>query len=78
MHEVDMVPEGDDGMIVDIDIEMKGSATVRSNDFAGLRTLSRACGERFSFGVVLCDNTVVVHFGERLVAVPISSLRLPN
>ncbi|MCY3983677.1 MAG: ATP-binding protein [Roseovarius sp.] len=76
MHEVDIVLEGDEGMIVGI--EIKGSATVRSSDFAGLRTLSRACGERFAFGVVLYDNTNVVHFGERLAAAPISSLWSPN
>lgn len=38
MHEVDIVLERDDGMIVGI--EVKASATVKSSDFAGLRTLA--------------------------------------
>jgi len=72
MREVDMVLERDDGMIVGI--ETRASATVRSGDFAGLRTLSEACGERFAFGVVLHDGTDVVPFGDRLAAAPISGL----
>ena len=38
MREVDIVLERDDGMIVGI--EIKASATVKSSDFGGLRTLS--------------------------------------
>lgn len=72
MHEVDIVLERDDGMIVGI--EVKASATVKSSDFAGLRTLAEACGERFVFGVVLYDSTDLVPFGDRLAAVPLSSL----
>ena len=51
MHEVDIVLERDDGMIVGI--EVKAAATVKSSDFAGLRTLAEACKDRFAFGVVL-------------------------
>ncbi|WP_254919227.1 ATP-binding protein [Oceanicola sp. 22II-s10i] len=72
MREVDLVLERDDGMIVGI--EVKASATVRSADFAGLRTLAAACGDRFAFGAVLYDSEDVVPFGERLAAVPVSSL----
>lgn len=72
MHEVDIVLERDDGMIVGI--EIKAAATVRSGDFAGLRTLAEACGERFSHGVVLYDNTELVPFGDRMVAAPLSCL----
>ena len=50
MHEVDIVLERDDGMIAGI--EVKASATVWSDDFAGLRTLALACGKRFAHGVV--------------------------
>ena len=53
MHEVDLVLERDDGTIVGI--EVKAAATVKSSDFAGLRTLAEACKERFAFGVVLYD-----------------------
>ena len=72
MHEVDIVLERDDGMIVGI--EVKAAATVKSGDFAGLRTLAEACKERFAYGVVLYDSTDLVPFGDRLAAAPLSSL----
>lgn len=73
MREAGMVLERDDGMVVGI--ATRASATVRSGDFGGLRTLSEACGERFAFGVVLHDGTDVVPFGDRLAAAPISGSR---
>lgn len=72
MREVDIVLERDDGMIVGI--EIKASATVKSSDFGGLRTLAEVCGDRFAFGAVLYDSTDVVPFGDRLAAAPISLL----
>ena len=72
MHEVDIVLERDDGMIVGI--EVKAAATVKSSDFAGLRTLAEACKKRFAFGVVLYDSTDLVPFGDRVAAAPLSSL----
>ncbi len=72
MHEVDIVLERDDGMIVGV--EVKASATVKSNDFAGLRTLAEACKKRFAYGVVLYDSADLVPFGERLVVAPLSCL----
>jgi predicted AAA+ superfamily ATPase len=71
-HEVDVVLERDDGMIVGI--EVKASATVRASDFGGLKTLSDACGGKFAFGIVLYDGTDVVPFGERIAAAPLSCL----
>jgi len=72
MHEVDIVLERDDGLIVGI--EVKAAATVKSSDFAGLRTLAEACKERFACGVVLYDSADVVPFGDRLSAAPLSCL----
>lgn len=72
MREVDIVLERDDGMIVGI--EVKASATVKTADFGGLRTLAEACGDRFAYGVVLYDSTDVVPFGDRLAAAPLSTL----
>lgn len=72
MREVDIVLERDDGTIVGI--EIKASASVAARDFAGLRTLAQACGDRFAYGVVLYDNTDVVPFGDRIAAVPLSAL----
>ncbi len=71
-NEVDIVLERDDGMIVGV--EVKASATVRATDFAGLRKLAGACGDRFAFGAVLYDGDTVVPFGELLAAVPVSCL----
>jgi len=72
MHEVDIVLERDDGLIVGI--EVKAAATVKSSDFAGLRTLAEVCKERFAYGVVLYDSADVVPFGDRLSAAPLSCL----
>lgn len=72
MHEVDIVLERDDGMVVGI--EVKSSATVKSSDFAGLHSLAAACGDQFAYGVVLYDSADLVPFGERLAAVPLSAL----
>ncbi len=72
MREVDIVLERDDGMIVGI--EVKASATVKSSDFGGLRTLAEACKDRFAYGVVLYDSTDFVPFGDKLAAAPLSCL----
>ena len=72
MREVDIVLERDDGIIAGI--EVKASATVKAGDFGGLRALAAACGDRFTFGVVLYDSTDVVPFGDRLAAAPLSCL----
>ena len=72
MREVDIVLECDDGMVVGI--EVKASATVKASDFAGLRALAEACGDRFAFGVVLYYNADVVPFGKNLAAAPLSCL----
>jgi len=72
MHEVDIVLERDDGVIVGIVV--KAAATVKPGDFAGLRTLAEACKDRFAFGVVLYDSADLVPFGDKLAAAPLSSL----
>ncbi len=73
LREVDIVLERDDGAIAGI--EVKAATTVRSSDFRGLRTLARASGERFAFGVVLHTGTDLTPFGSRLAAAPLSCLR---
>lgn len=72
MREVDIVLERDDGVIAAI--EVKASATVKAGDFGSLRAMAEARGDRFAFGVVLYDGADVVPFGDRLAAVPLSSL----
>ena len=70
--EVDIVIEDRRGRVVGI--EVKASATVNTRDFAGIRRLSEACGDRFVLGLVLHDHEQVVPFGERMLAAPISAL----
>jgi len=70
--EVDLVLEDASGRVVGL--EVKASATVRNEDFAGLRKLAQACGDRFAFGAVLCDRQLVTPFGDRLAAIPLSCL----
>jgi len=71
-NEVDLVIEDSHGNVVGI--EVKASASVGATDFSGLRKLAEACGKRFVLGLILYDHDVVVPFGERLFAAPISTL----
>ena len=57
-----------------VGIEIKASATVKSDDFGGLKTLADIYGEKFAYGVVLYDSTDFVPFGEKFAAVPLASL----
>ena len=70
--EVDIVVENRIGEVVGI--ELKAAATVSKGDFAGLRRLAQGAGESFRLGVVLYDHDRTVRFGERMAAVPISTL----
>jgi predicted AAA+ superfamily ATPase len=70
--EVDVVIEDRRGRV--IGIEVKASATVRSQDFRGLRQLQEAAGDRFVRGLVLHDHDRVTPFGEKLQAAPLSVL----
>ena len=70
--EVDLVIEDRRGRIVGI--EVKASATVRPQDFRGLRQLQEAVGDRFVRGLVLHDHDRVTPFGEKLQAAPLSVL----
>lgn len=72
LDEVDIVIENRSGQI--IGLEVKASATVRAEDFSGLRKLAAAAGDRFAFGAVLYDHEQTVGFGDRLAALPISCL----
>jgi len=58
-------------------VEVKAGATVRREDFRGLRKLQRATGRRFTAGVVLYDGETSASFGEHLFAVPIRTLWEP-
>lgn len=70
--EVDLVLEGSGGRVVGV--EVKAGATVVGRDFAGLRKLQGALGDRFTCGVLLYDGEASAPFGDRLFAVPIRAL----
>jgi uncharacterized protein len=55
-------------------IEVKAASSVREGDFHGLKRLRELLGPRFHSGIVLYDAEHVLTFGERLLAVPLSSL----
>ncbi|MBN2405173.1 MAG: ATP-binding protein [Coriobacteriia bacterium] len=71
-REVDVVIEARDGRIAGV--EVKAGRTVGSGDFAGLKALRQATGERFTRGVVLHTGTDVVPFSSDLWAVPMNAL----
>ncbi|MBB6468601.1 hypothetical protein HNQ96_004485 [Aminobacter lissarensis] len=70
--EVDVIIEDRRGRIVGI--EVKASATIKADDFRGLRQLQEAVGDRFVRGLVLHDHDRITPFAERLQAAPLSLL----
>jgi predicted AAA+ superfamily ATPase len=71
-NEVDIVIEDQNGQLVGIEVE--AAATVRGEDFSGIRKLVEVCGKRFALGLVLYDHDTVTPFGDRMFAAPISTL----
>ena len=69
--EVDFVLEKG-GKVIGIEAKLNSAPTV--HDFAGLRLLKEATGNRFRLGVVMYPGTEMVPFGEDLWAVPICYL----
>ena len=70
--EVDLVIEDRAGRLVGV--EVKGTATLRPQHFAGLKALKEAAGERFVRGVVVYLGTEVVPFGEHLHGLPVGQV----
>ena len=70
-EEVDLVLESARRLV---GIEVKATATPTGDMFRGLRALADAAGDRFHRGVLLYRGTTVLPFGEKLHAVPITSL----
>jgi predicted AAA+ superfamily ATPase len=70
--EVDLVLEDRTGATVGI--EVKAAATIRSEDFRGLRRLAERRGPRWVRGVLLYLGQESVPFGERLAAAPVTAL----
>jgi len=68
-QEVDFILEDRKGNCVCI--EVKASATVRPDDFKGLKWLAGHLGKRFIRGLVLYTGENYVPFGDRFVAYPL-------
>jgi len=71
-REVDIVIEDARGRVAGI--EVRATATPGGSDFQGLRSLQELIGDRFLRGVVLHLGAAAIPFGDRLEAVPLSSL----
>jgi len=71
-EEVDFVLEDARGRIVGI--EIKSGATLRRSDFAGLRKLEAAAGDRFVRGLILHDHDRITPVSERIQGAPLSLL----
>ncbi len=69
--EVDFVLEHK-GQVVGI--EVKASASVKSDDFTGLKRLKQTAGDAFMCGIILHDGERIQRAGERLFAMPVGTL----
>ncbi len=70
--EVDIVLEDRRGRVVAI--EVKASATVRADDFRGIRHLGERIGDDLVAGIVLYTGQETLPFGPKLRALPVSAL----
>jgi predicted AAA+ superfamily ATPase len=70
--EIDFILENNHGEIVAI--EVKASTTVTTHDFNHLEFLQAELGNSFIRGIVLYTGNQILSFGEKLIAMPLSSL----
>ena len=70
--EVDLVIEARDGRLVGV--EVKSTATLRSQHFNGLKALAEQAGDRFAHGVAVYLGTEVVPFGPNLHGLPLGQV----
>ena len=57
-----------------VGVEVKAAASVSAGDLAGLKKLATLAGKQFVAGIVLYDGNDTLPIGERLWAVPLSTL----
>ena len=70
--EVDAVLENRRGQVVGL--EVKAASTAGPDDFRGLRRLADRLGDDFVAGIVLYTGPSTLPFGDKLRALPVSSL----
>ena len=73
-REVDIVLEDKSGRV--IGIEVKSTATIRPQDFNGLKELAQLAGNKFLRGIVLYSGDSIVSVAKNLHAIPIEHLWL--
>jgi predicted AAA+ superfamily ATPase len=71
-YEVDFVIENAEGNLVCV--EVKATATVKASDLRGLKKLANIAADQFQLGVLLYDGAEIMPLGDRIWAVPFSSL----
>jgi len=71
-REVDIVLEDEQERVVGV--EVKISATVKNEDFFGLRDFAESARERFLRGILLYTGEKVIPFGKGLYAIPLPTL----
>jgi predicted AAA+ superfamily ATPase len=71
-YEVDFVIENPVGNLVCV--EVKATATVKESDLRGLKKLVDVAGKQFQMGILLYHGTDMMPLGDRIWAVPLSSL----
>jgi uncharacterized protein len=71
-YEVDAILERASGEVVAV--EVKAAETVRADDFRGIQHLARRLGDRLLVGIVSYAGGQALPFGDRLRALPISTL----
>lgn len=71
-NEVDAILERASGEVVAV--EVKAAETVRSEDFRGIKHLTRRLGDQLLAGIVFYAGQQALPFGERFCALPISAL----
>ena len=57
-----------------VGLKVKATSSINNSHFKGLTTLRDKAGSRFKNGIVLYTGTKALPFGERLCALPISTL----
>ncbi len=70
--EVDFIVENERNDLVAI--EVKASATIGTNDFKGIKDFHSLVGDNLRAGIVLYDGNEIKSVGDKLWAVPLSSL----
>ncbi|MDR1229506.1 MAG: ATP-binding protein [Azoarcus sp.] len=71
-REVDFVIENAAGQVVGV--EVKAAASLSVKDFDGLKHFAQIAGDAFLQGIVLYDGDAMLPVGEKLLAMPVSSL----